>query len=183
MCSAVSGTAWINDWCSRPQVKVREVHYWIISGLLSFLPYAWLLLFDVVELLEGTLYLCETWTCVCSVCVHARARCAAWGCMLLVWKEFCTISNRHTRWWSQSVRVDNKSHHQCFRPVFVSSGFILMSIRSVRAACCWIGHPSLWFCFAVSEANRLCWTQGELIHSTDHALWSTSSLWEHIQPY
>lgn len=36
---------------------------------------------------------------------------------------------------------------------------------------------TLWFCFAVSEADRLCWTQGELIHSTDHALWSTSSLW------
>lgn len=29
---------------------------------------------------------------------------------------------------------------------------------------------TLWFCFAVSEGYRLYWTQGELIHSTDHAL-------------
>lgn len=55
VCSVLSSTAWINDWCSRPQVKVREVHYWIISALLSLLPSACLLLVDVFEALEGTL--------------------------------------------------------------------------------------------------------------------------------
>lgn len=70
-CSVLSSTAWINDWCSRPQVKVRKVHYWIISALLSLLPSAWLLLVDVVEALEGTLFAkaLKTWTRVCFVCI------------------------------------------------------------------------------------------------------------------
>lgn len=55
VCSVLSSTVWINDWCFRPQVKVRKVHYWIISALLSLLPSAWLLLVDAVEALEGTL--------------------------------------------------------------------------------------------------------------------------------
>lgn len=68
-------------------------------------------------------------------------------------------------------RVDNESQHLCFQPFFVSSAFILMepsecegNMLPDRASF------TLWFCFAVSEAYRLCWTQGELIHSTDHAL-------------
>ena len=68
VCSVLSSTAWINDWCSRPQVKVRKVHYWIISALLSLLPSAWLLLVYVVEALEGTLFANVLKTCVC-VCV------------------------------------------------------------------------------------------------------------------
>lgn len=76
VCSVLSSTAWINDWCSRPQVKVRKVHYWIISALLSLLPSAWLLLVDVVEALEGTLFTnalkTRTHVCVCVSRVSCR---------------------------------------------------------------------------------------------------------------
>lgn len=74
--------------------------------------------------------------------------------------------------------VDNESQHLCFQLVFVSCAFILMEPSECEGNML-LDRASftLWFCFAVSEADRLCWTQGELIHSTDHALWSTSSLW------
>lgn len=76
VCSVLSSTVWINDWCSRPQVKVRKVHYWIISALLSLLPSAWPLLADVVEALEGTLFAnaLKTWTHMC-VCVNPSCVC------------------------------------------------------------------------------------------------------------
>lgn len=68
-------------------------------------------------------------------------------------------------------RVDNESKHLCFQTLFVSSAFILME-PCEREGNMLLDRASftLWFCFAVSEADRLCWTQGELIHSTDHAL-------------
>lgn len=71
VCGAQSSTVWINDWCSRLQVKVTEVHYWIIFALLSLLPSAWPLLVDVVGALQGTLSAnaLKTWMRVHVVCL------------------------------------------------------------------------------------------------------------------
>lgn len=173
MCSVLSSTAWINDWCSRPQVKVREVHYWIISALLSLLPSAWLLLVDVVEALEGTPFLLMHWNmnacCVNPVrmfcglfsthvtnitqvfhnkqCTHSRTRkpvCSSTLCCLLV---------------PIYQTVDNDSRCVCFQTVVVLSAFILMEPSEFQGNML-LDRASFafWFCFAVSQAGRLHWT-------------------------
>lgn len=96
----------------------------------------------------------------------------------------CTLGNIHTSVLTDThlhtlcsllmpiyQTVDNESQHLCFQPVFVSSAFILMELSDCEGNML-LDRASftLWFCFAVSEADRLCWTQGELVHSTDHAL-------------
>lgn len=198
VCRVQSSTVWINDWCSRPQVKVRKVHYWIIPALLSLLPSAWLLLVDVVEALEGTLFAnaLKTWTPVCAsrvswmffffVCKDVSSN-PNWHNMNLYIQQrtvhTCVFRDTHLYTLRSLLvpiyqRVDNESQHLCFQPAFVSSAFILME-PSENEGNMLLDRASftLWFCFAVSEADRLGWTQGELIHSTDHALSSTNYLW------
>lgn len=54
-------------------------------------------------------------------------------------------------------RVDNESQHLCFQPFFVSSAFILMEPSECEGSML-LDRASftLWFCFAVSEAYRVC---------------------------
>lgn len=56
-----------------------------------------------------------------------------------------------------------------FSPSLFSSAFILMEALECQGT---LERASftLLFVSAVSQAERLCWTGGELIQSTDHAL-------------
>lgn len=74
--------------------------------------------------------------------------------------------------------VDKDLQRVCFQLLFVSSAFILMKPSELEGnATLDRASFTLWFRFAVSEADHLCWTQPELNHCTDHGLWSTSHLW------
>lgn len=93
VCSALSSPVWITDWCPRLQVKVTEVHYWIIFALLSLLPSAWPLLVDVVGALQGALSAnaLKTWMCVHVVCVIPLFYFILWNKTNIMWTQAHTL--------------------------------------------------------------------------------------------